>query len=322
MDRIRNPELQESDDPRRFIEGDPNGTPATPLDVGYLNGMQEELLAIIEASGQTPDEGDNTQLLKAIKTLTPEGVDVQVFTKSGTWKKPKGAQSVHLFILGGGQGGAHGKTGPVGTTIVGGVGGGGGTLLSITVPASQFSSTASVVVATGGKAPLGASGASRVMGGMASFCADGASAQNGTQRGMHPGASSPYINGTSVVHGVSSAAGPAGGGGGSIHNGAWLKGGSSHSSYIHGLGNVNGCNGETEGASGSQPSVVHPSVVGGYLVGCSGGGGAASLVGNGGDGGKGDFGAGGGGGGAAYNTHQAGLGGDGGDGLVIITTFM
>lgn len=66
MDRITNPELQT--DPREFIEGDEH-TPATPLDPNWLTTLQEELLAVILASGQTPSDVERDQLLKAIQSM-------------------------------------------------------------------------------------------------------------------------------------------------------------------------------------------------------------------------------------------------------------
>ena len=51
----------------KFTEGDPiAGIPATVVTDDILNAMQEELCALIEASGLTLDKADNGQLLKSM----------------------------------------------------------------------------------------------------------------------------------------------------------------------------------------------------------------------------------------------------------------
>lgn len=68
MDRITNPGVVP--DPREFIEGDPDaGIPATPLDVDWLNLLQEELCAVIEHNGGTLNPASRTQLRDQILAL-------------------------------------------------------------------------------------------------------------------------------------------------------------------------------------------------------------------------------------------------------------
>ena len=54
----------------RFTEGDPTiPVPATTVTAAWLNGVQEELLAILTAAGIAPDKANNAQVLAAILKL-------------------------------------------------------------------------------------------------------------------------------------------------------------------------------------------------------------------------------------------------------------
>jgi hypothetical protein len=65
MDRIYNPEV--IPDPREFTEGDPQtGIPATPLAAKWLNDLQEEVCAVIEAHAGVLDPNNRNQLRDAI----------------------------------------------------------------------------------------------------------------------------------------------------------------------------------------------------------------------------------------------------------------
>lgn len=56
-----------------FTEGNPtSGIPATVVSADWLNGIQEELIAVIESAGLEPDSADLTQLLQALATLVPD----------------------------------------------------------------------------------------------------------------------------------------------------------------------------------------------------------------------------------------------------------
>lgn len=67
MDRINHPTATGA---QQFTEGNiAQGVPATVVSAAWLNGVQEELLAVIEAAGLTPDADNLGQLLQAIATM-------------------------------------------------------------------------------------------------------------------------------------------------------------------------------------------------------------------------------------------------------------
>ncbi|MGY6214998.1 tail fiber protein [Methylolobus aquaticus] len=76
MQRIRHttaaavrPDYSSTGEPGFFREGAPGGDPPTHVSADWLNGMQEEPAAVIEAAGLELDEADNTQLLQALHIL-------------------------------------------------------------------------------------------------------------------------------------------------------------------------------------------------------------------------------------------------------------
>lgn len=58
---------------QEFTEGSPSGAPPTTVTAVWLNAVQRELVAAVEASGQTLDPGDDAQLLAAIQILGGSG---------------------------------------------------------------------------------------------------------------------------------------------------------------------------------------------------------------------------------------------------------
>lgn len=65
----------------QFTEGDPvHSVPATIVGAVFLNTIQNELVAVIEAAGLTLDKADNAQLLAAIQTL---GGDTRIAATMG-----------------------------------------------------------------------------------------------------------------------------------------------------------------------------------------------------------------------------------------------
>ncbi len=64
------PAQEEQGDPGYFTKGNPGtGLAATVPGQDWFNAVQEELMAIIEAAGLTPDKTDTTQVLQAITQL-------------------------------------------------------------------------------------------------------------------------------------------------------------------------------------------------------------------------------------------------------------
>lgn len=69
MDRIQHSSATPD---HQFTEGDPgNGVPATTVTAAHMNGVQNELVHIIEQAGLTPDEANHTQVLQALGELFP-----------------------------------------------------------------------------------------------------------------------------------------------------------------------------------------------------------------------------------------------------------
>lgn len=67
MDRIQHSSATST---HQFTEGDPgNGIPATTVTAIHMNGVQNELVHIIEQAGLTPNEANHTQVLQALAEL-------------------------------------------------------------------------------------------------------------------------------------------------------------------------------------------------------------------------------------------------------------
>ncbi|MDA8483581.1 hypothetical protein NNO07_10905, partial [Pseudomonas resinovorans] len=154
MDRIYNPE--QTDDDRQFTEGDfDTDVPATPLAAQWLNDVQEELCAVIEASGLSLDPTKQDQLYTAIQALiqanTSQATQVDIFTTSSTWTKAAGATVVHGLLIGAGGGGSSGKVADPGLAAEGGAGGSGGGITEFLVEASALPASVAVTVGIGGQ---------------------------------------------------------------------------------------------------------------------------------------------------------------------------
>lgn len=67
MERINHPSATPD---HKFTEGDPAlGIPATTVTANHMNGVQEELIHILEEAEITPDGANLTQVLEALRAL-------------------------------------------------------------------------------------------------------------------------------------------------------------------------------------------------------------------------------------------------------------
>lgn len=260
-----------------------------------------------------------------------------------TWTKRSGATMILVELLAGGGGGGTGGKSVSGTAIYGGGGGGGGGFLEAYFPASDFSSTETVVVGNSGAGGIfGVSAAQN--GGQTSFGTGtkikvnaGSAGLSGTTSAGTGGSGGGYnvntggnssITATAATGSGTSKGGSSGGGGGGIPlSGSGYAGNSGGQCLMSGTSGSGGTGGShsstgngTAGGNGNiNLSVSYP------LVGSGGGGGGSSTFasGNGGNGGNGvGYGSGGGGGGATIGSGNPGNGGNGTAGYARITTFF
>lgn len=251
-----------------WTAGNPTGgVPATILDQDWLNGVQEELLAVIEAAGLTASKASRVQLLAALRQSFARGL--QAFTASGTFTVPAGVTKVGVQIWGaGGSGGTGSNAGA--TASGGGAGGYSDGVFSVT-PGSGYS----VTVGTGGAAN-GTFAGNGFGGGTSSFGAL-ASATGGTG-----GVGANGIQAvTAGVGGTGSGSGalliPGGGGGvGIVFGGGPIAGGLGGTAAF---GSVPGPNvGQTASAATGQNGIYPGGGGNGGVAGGAGGAGANGLV--------------------------------------------
>ncbi|MFC4168456.1 glycine-rich domain-containing protein [Teichococcus aestuarii] len=98
-----------------FTEGDPaGGIPATNVPAWWMNGVQDELVGLIEAAGLFPLASNTAQVLAALRLMF--GARLSVFLTSGAAVVPDGKTQglVLLWAPGGGGGGSLG-TGSAGS---------------------------------------------------------------------------------------------------------------------------------------------------------------------------------------------------------------
>jgi hypothetical protein len=131
--------------------------------------------------------------------------NLQVFSSSGTWTKPAGAQNVKVFLLGAGGGGGSGRSAANGASRFGGGSGAGGAGYLVDFRAQDLTATVPVTIGAGG---IGGAPAVNANGNPGQTCGK-------TQFGTYllDGALFAFGNGGTSGSGVGGSSGPSGRGG-------------------------------------------------------------------------------------------------------------
>jgi hypothetical protein len=291
-----------------------------------------------------------------VAPCTPTPPNLIELTTGGSYSKPSNLKELWMVGFGAGGGGSSARRNN--SNSHGGLGGAGGAMVSVRIPAASLLTTETYVIGAGGAGGAATTGVSNAgtAGGDTSFGAHllakggaggalvGGSAVAGPAGGnalscVPPGG--PFalsgrsgnsssgtlsVDGNDGFNGIGAA--PSGGNAGGFLTGVPVAGGDGGGVYDAGIlipGGAGGALTGGNGANGANDQMLHyfqgfdiASTIG---VGTGGGGGAASLTAgiNGGSGGNSGRAAGGGGGGAVNTTPaQSGAGGDGGNGFLLL----
>ena len=277
-----------------------------------------------------------------------------VFTSSGSFTIPSGANMLRIICVGGGGGGGGGcRSSTTTSNRCGGAGGGGGSVNIATYLVSTLTSPLTITIGTGGSQGGGAvtNGSAGSNGGSGGVTTVTSPSFNGTPvttricwgaNGL--GGSGGAVGSTSSTAGGGGVQGYAGGAGGNGSSGTGSIGNQTSSSTglsfsPYGGGGGGGINSSNTHAAGGNCFGIYPFADSNTTAGAAGGGagpaatatrgtshdwgnvggsgGGGNNAGAGGAGGAGIYGSGGGGGGAG-SSGNGGTGGLGGSGLVII----
>ncbi|HEX7821031.1 MAG TPA: hypothetical protein VF463_10480 [Sphingobium sp.] len=211
-----------------FTDGNPAiGQQATQVRAAWLNDLQENVVAVIEAAGITLEKGDANQLLEALAMLRTSGslIGTRVLTANGTYHATAGTRAVEVTVIGGGGGGGGAAVMSASQFAAAGGGGSGGWGTSYLV--ADFDGVAVVIGAggTGGVGgAVGGAGGSTLFGGLLSATGGQggayavpttvASIQIGGFGGTCAGANRQSSTGSSGDHGIALSTGNMANGGG------------------------------------------------------------------------------------------------------------
>ncbi|WP_152607638.1 glycine-rich domain-containing protein [Aeromonas hydrophila] len=312
------------------LVGNANATSLSGLPLDLTEANNGDVLQVV-------GEGEERQVVP-VPALSSASVQVDIFTASGTWTKPDNAESIHIFVMGAGGGGASGYVGADTSYVNGGGGGSGGAAVDHLVEAGALSDSMAIIVGKGGSGGVSSSTSSHnpgkdggdtlvhwggepylARGGIGATSSGGGNAMTGFHD-SGAGGSSGNMGGASP-----GGAGGGGSGGGKITSGTIHAGANSRLPLRYGESSTLSTGGPAGNDSNNPDAIDYMDIPSGSLYrypGVPGGGGGAGYASSGGRGGHAGPGGGGGGGGAAITGYQSGAGGDGGDGIVVITTWM